>query len=89
MSKDILVGLDAGTSLIKFVAFDLNGKLINQASVKNEVNFLENKKAEQNLNLTWIKVAEAFKLLDEKIENLKNRIVFISITGQGDGRLAN
>ena len=85
MSKDILVGLDAGTSLIKFVAFDLNGKLINQASVKNEVNFLENKKAEQNLNLTWIKVAEAFKLLDEKIENLKNRIVFISITGQGDG----
>ena len=77
MSKDILVGLDAGTSLIKFVAFDLNGKLINQASVKNEVNFLEDQKVEQNLNLTWNKVIEAFELLDEKIDNLKNRIVFI------------
>ncbi len=85
MSKDILVGLDAGTSLIKFVAFDLNGKIINQASVKNEVNFLEGQKAEQNLYLTWNKVIDAFKLLDEKIENLKNRIIFISITGQGDG----
>ena len=49
MSKDIIVGLDAGTSLIKFVAFDTDGKFIDSASVDNKVYFREGDKAEQNL----------------------------------------
>ena len=67
MSKDIIVGLDAGTSLIKFVAFDTDGKFIDSASVDNKVYFREGDKAEQNLEETWQKVLKAFNLLNEKI----------------------
>ena len=85
MSKDIIVGLDAGTSLIKFVAFDTDGKFINSASVDNKVYFREGDKAEQNLEETWQKVLKAFNLLNEKIGGLKERLIAICITGQGDG----
>ena len=85
MSKDIIVGLDAGTSLIKFVAFDLDGKVIDSASVRNKVYYRSGSKAEQSLNETWDKVIDSFNQLQEKIDNLKDRILGISITGQGDG----
>ena len=54
MSKEIIVGLDAGTSLIKFVAFDKYGKYIDSASVENKVYYREGGKAEQNLSLIHI-----------------------------------
>ena len=85
MSRDLIVGLDAGTSLIKFVAFTLDGKFIESASVENKVYYREGSKSEQNLNETWGKVIESLNLLHQKIPNLKNRIVGLSITGQGDG----
>ena len=37
MSDNLIVGLDAGTSLIKFVAFTLDGKVVNSAAVENKV----------------------------------------------------
>ena len=85
MSKEIIVGLDAGTSLIKFVAFDKYGKFIDSASVKNKVYYREGGKAEQNLEETWKKVIEAFKLLSNKIDRLSEKLEAICITGQGDG----
>ena len=85
MSRDIIVGLDAGTSLIKFVAFTLEGKFIDSASVENKVYYREGSKAEQNLNETWEKVIESLGLLHQKIPNLQDRIAGLSITGQGDG----
>ena len=65
MSKEIIVGLDAGTSLIKFVAFDKYGKYIDSASVENKVYYREGGKAEQNLEETWNKVIEAFNSTQE------------------------
>ena len=85
MSKEIIVGLDAGTSLIKFVAFDKYGKYIDSASVENKVYYREGGKAEQNLEETWNKVIEAFKLLNNKIDRLSEKLEAICITGQGDG----
>jgi erythritol kinase len=85
MSDNLIVGLDAGTSLIKFVAFTLDGKVVNSAAVENKVYYRPGSKAEQNLDETWSKVLESFKKLQEKIPNLKDRIVGLSITGQGDG----
>jgi len=63
MSQDLIVGLDAGTSLIKFVAFTLDGKFIDSASVENKVYYREGSKSEQNLNETWEKVIESLNLL--------------------------
>ena len=74
MSKEIIVGLDAGTSLIKFVAFDKYGKYIDSASVENKVYYREGGKAEQNLEETWNKVIEAFKLLNNKIDCLSEKL---------------
>lgn len=56
MSQDLIVGLDAGTSLIKFVAFTLDGKFVDSASVENKVYYREGSKSEQNLNETWKKL---------------------------------
>ena len=63
MSKEIILGLDAGTSLIKFVAFTLEGKFIESASVPNKVYYRKGNKAEQNLEETWSKVVQAFSKL--------------------------
>jgi erythritol kinase len=85
MPKEIIVGLDAGTSLIKFVAFTLDGKIINSASVPNKVYYRKGNKAEQNLEETWNHVVQAFSKLKIKINDLVDNIIAISITGQGDG----
>tara|TARA_Y100000768_G_C23988063_1_gene690225 strand:+ start:1894 stop:3453 length:1560 start_codon:yes stop_codon:yes gene_type:complete len=85
MSKEIIVGLDAGTSLIKFVAFTLEGKVIDAASVPNKVYYRKGNKAEQNLDETWSNVVHSFSKLKLKLGDLANNIIAISITGQGDG----
>ncbi|MAV82394.1 MAG: hypothetical protein CMI90_02890 [Pelagibacteraceae bacterium] len=85
MAKEIIIGLDAGTSLIKFVAFTLEGKLIETASVPNKVYYRKGNKAEQNLEETWSKVVQAFSKLKLKMGDLVDNVIAISITGQGDG----
>jgi erythritol kinase len=34
---------------------------------------------------TWVDTAATLKQLSEKVPNLKNRLIAISVTGQGDG----
>ena len=53
VNKDIIIGIDAGTSLIKAVAFTINGKEIGNASVPNEYKISSNGNATQSLELTW------------------------------------
>jgi len=85
MAKDIIIGIDAGTSIIKAVAFTLKGKEIATSSIKNIYNITENGNATQPLNTTWENCIKIILDLKKKIINLKNRVVLISITGQGDG----
>ena len=51
--KDLLIGIDAGTSVIKSVAFDLSGRQLAMASVTNSFVTLEGGGAEQDLDQTW------------------------------------
>lgn len=83
--KDILIGIDAGTSVIKSIAFDLQGSQLQAVSVKNEYVLVEGGGAEQNLALTWDKTCETLRGLAEQIPDLKKRIAAIAVTGQGDG----
>ena len=53
VNKDIIIGIDAGTSLIKAVAFTHNGKEIGNSSVPNEYKISSNGNATQPLELTW------------------------------------
>ncbi len=84
-SKDVLIGLDAGTSVIKAVAFTLDGKQTGSAGVPNKVDYLDDGGAVQDVRRTWSDAARALHLLAEKVDNLASRTAALAITGQGDG----
>lgn len=83
--KDVLIGIDAGTSVIKSVAFDMAGRQLGVASVTNEFASLDGGGAEQDMHQTWRETARTLRELAEKVPDLARRTAAVSITGQGDG----
>ncbi|MER8584235.1 carbohydrate kinase [Mesorhizobium sp. M1338] len=83
--KDLLIGIDAGTSVIKSVAFDLSGRQLAMTSVPNSFVTLEGGGAEQNLDQTWRDMARTVRDLATKFPDLAQRTAAVAITGQGDG----
>lgn len=83
--KDILIGVDAGTSVIKSVAFDLQGRQIAVASLPNDYQSLDGGRVEQDMAATWQKTAATIAALTEQVDGLKTRTAAIAVTGQGDG----
>ena len=53
MNDGILIGIDAGTSVIKAVAFTTDGKELAVASIPNRYVTLPGGIAEQDMALTW------------------------------------
>lgn len=84
-SKDIIVGIDAGTSVIKAVAFDLSGRQICVAAVRNTYTVGKTGSAEQSLQKTWEDCAKALRGLSEQIDDIAARVAAVGVTGQGDG----
>jgi len=82
---DLLVGVDAGTSVIKAVAFDLAGRQVALAAVPNQYDTGLHGSATQNLNTTWADCAAALQALGDKVANLARRTAAVAVTGQGDG----
>lgn len=82
---DILIGIDAGTSVIKAVAFDLAGRQIGSASVPNRYSSGHDGSATQSLTATWADCAAALRGLGQKVEQLASRTAAIGVTAQGDG----
>ena len=82
---DILIGIDAGTSVIKAVAFDLGGRQVAEAAVKNRYRTGDDGSATQSMEETWDDCAEALRHLGDKVEGLAARTAAIAVTGQGDG----
>ena len=83
--RDILVGIDAGTSVIKAVAFDLAGAQIAVASVLNHYTTGPDGSARQSLERTWSDCAGALRALAGRVENLGLRTAALAVTAQGDG----
>lgn len=84
-SADILIGIDAGTSVIKAVAFDLTGRQIDAASVPNRYQTGAGGVATQSLHQTWQDCATALVGLGQKIDDFAARVAAVAVTGQGDG----
>lgn len=84
-SADLIIGVDAGTSVIKAVAFDLSGRQIASSSVRNTYQMGTDGAATQNLTRTWQDCATALRGLSDKVRNLADRTAAIGLTGQGDG----
>jgi erythritol kinase len=83
--KDILIGVDAGTSVIKSVAFDLEGRQIASASVPNHYQTRADGAAFQSLDETWENCARSLRGLGDKVADLAKRVAGIGLTAQGDG----
>lgn len=82
---EILIGIDAGTSVIKAVAFDLGGQQIAAASVPNRYHAGRDGAATQPLAQTWDDCAAALRGLGDKVPDLAARTAALSVTAQGDG----
>ncbi|MEM1345395.1 MAG: FGGY family carbohydrate kinase, partial [Pseudomonadota bacterium] len=83
--SDLLIGVDAGTSVIKAVAFDTEGRQVALASLPNTYEALPGGGVEQDMARTWADTAAVLRALGEKIEGLPARARALAITGQGDG----
>lgn len=82
---DLLIGIDAGTSVIKAVAFDLTGRQVAVASHPNHYATGADGAAFQSLDRTWADCAQTLRDLGTKVDNLARRTRAVSVTGQGDG----
>jgi erythritol kinase (D-erythritol 1-phosphate-forming) len=85
MKADLIIGIDAGTSVIKAVAFSVEGKQIAVSSVRNRYLTGLDGSATQSMPQTWSDCVQAVRELGLKIPNFSQRVMALSVTGQGDG----
>ncbi len=85
MTRDLLIGVDAGTSVLKTVAFTLAGEQMAVAARPNAYDNLGGGRIEQDMARTWRDCAETLVELSQRIPNLSKRAAALSITAQGDG----
>ncbi|MGE0717566.1 MAG: FGGY family carbohydrate kinase [Alphaproteobacteria bacterium] len=85
MAGDLIVGVDAGTSVVKAVAFTVAGAQLGEASVPNTYVRGPGGAVEQDMARTWADAALALRLLGERLPGLAARVLAVAVTGQGDG----
>ncbi|MCB1969203.1 MAG: carbohydrate kinase [Geminicoccaceae bacterium] len=85
MTADIIIGIDAGTSVIKAVAFDLEGRQLAMTARPNHYTEPGGGAVEQDMTRTWSDAAAVLREMGERIDGLPQRVAAIGITGQGDG----
>lgn len=81
--RKLILALDAGTSVLKAMAFDLDGQPAGLASHPNRYCERPGGVAEQDMAETWASAARVIADLAAKLEGAE--IIGLAITGQGDG----
>ena len=85
MSGELIIGIDAGTSMNKAVAFDLEGRQVAASARRNRYEEPGGGAVEQDMAATWEDTAQALRALAEELPDLARRAVALAVTGQGDG----
>nr|WP_298685019.1 FGGY-family carbohydrate kinase [uncultured Dongia sp.] len=85
VERDLIVAVDAGTSVIKALVFDLAGNQIAAASKPNVYETRDGGAVEQDMARTWRDTVDVLRELTDKTPALKDRAASLAITGQGDG----
>ncbi len=85
MARDLLIGIDAGTSVIKSVAFTLDGRQVGASAQPNVYRTVDGVGAEQDMAATWADAASTLRGLVETVPDLPGRVAAIAVTAQGDG----
>lgn len=81
----VIIGIDAGTSVLKSIAFTSDGKQLAVASIPNNYVTFPDGGVEQDMARTWADAATTLRQLGEIIPDLASRVIAISVTAQGDG----
>jgi erythritol kinase len=84
-SRDVIIGIDAGTSLIKTVAFTRDGRQLGDFSLPNHYSTAAGGRVEQDMSRTWNDTVAALRGLVTAVPDLASRVVAVAVTGQGDG----
>jgi erythritol kinase len=85
MQADVIVGLDAGTSVIKAVALTTGGEALASAERPNAYAGGPGGIVEQDMARTWTDTVAVLRELVGKVADAPRRIAAIGVTGQGDG----
>jgi erythritol kinase (D-erythritol 1-phosphate-forming) len=83
-TRDVIIGIDAGTSLIKTVAFTREGRQLGSFALPNAYRSTGDR-VEQDMSRTWDDTATALRGLAASVPDLPARVAAVAVTGQGDG----
>ena len=85
MTRDLIIGIDAGTSVLKSVAFTLDGQQVGVASRPNSYVRFGRGCVEQDMMRTWEDARQTLCDLAAIVPDLADRTMGLAVTGQGDG----
>jgi len=83
--REILIGLEAGTTAIVAVAFTPDGREVARATAGNTIARGVEGSAEQDLGETWQRAAAVVRQLAKRVSNLARRTVALALTGPAGG----
>ncbi|GGD86961.1 carbohydrate kinase [Aureimonas endophytica] len=81
----VIIGIDAGTSVVKSVAFTTGGRQIAEAARPNRYWRVEDGGVEQNMCKTWEDTAATLREVVGKLPDGAASVLAVAVTGQGDG----
>jgi sugar (pentulose or hexulose) kinase len=82
--RQVVIGVDAGTSKVKSVALSLDGTELHSASRENAVRRPEPGWVEQDMAGTWEQTARTLREVTDDL-GVDDEVVAVGVTGQGDG----
>jgi erythritol kinase len=85
MARDLILSIDAGTSVIKVLAFDLDGNEVATASRPNTYRTGPGGAVDQDMARTWRDTVAVLRELTESNAGVATRAAALAVTGQGDG----
>jgi erythritol kinase len=85
MTRDLIIGIDAGTSVLKSVAFTSDGAQVGMASRPNSYARFGRGCVEQDMLRTWHDAKQTLCDLAAIVPDLASRAMGLAVTGQGDG----
>ena len=85
MTRDLIIGIDAGTSVLKSVAFTLDGVQVGVAARPNCYVRFGHGCVEQDMRRTWHDATQTLCDLAAIVPGLAGRVAALAVTGQGDG----
>jgi erythritol kinase len=85
MTRDLIIAIDAGTSVLKSVAYTLDGAQVAVASRPNSYGCFGHGHVEQDMMKTWRDATQTIGDLVAIVPDLAERVVALAVTGQGDG----